>query len=121
MWFVSKTILCFTQIVFLSLNVLSLLFWTTGGYDNEASDFIRVLAAKTSEKNGQPHPIVSSSMRTMLSFEILNAALLCVRGSRTVFETPNFDEYGLDFKLNSYEANIKTNYETRRPKGVVEE
>ena len=37
-------------------------------------------------------------MGTMLSFEILNAALLCVRGSRTVFEKPNFDEYGFDFK-----------------------
>ena len=103
MWFVSKT-----QIILSKLKCFSLLFWTNGGYDNEASDFIRVLAAKTPEKNGQPNPILSSSMRTMLSFEILNAALLCVRGSRTVFETPNFDEYGLDFKLNSYEANIKT-------------
>ena len=67
-----------------------------------------MLVAQTCEKNGQPYPIVSSSMRTMLSFEILNAALLCLRGSRTVFVKPNFDEYGLDFKLNSYEANIKT-------------
>ena len=86
-----------------------MLFSTNGGYDNEASDFIRVLAAKTSEKNGQPYPIVSSSMRTMLSFEILNAALLCVRGSRIVFKKHNFVAYGLDFKLNAYEANIKTN------------
>ena len=77
--------------------------------DDEASDFIRVLVAQTCEKNGQSYPIVSSWLRTMLSFEILIAALLCVRGSRTVFEKPDLDECGLNFKLNSYEANIKTN------------
>ena len=63
-----------------------------------------MLVAQTCEKNGQPYPIVSSWQRTMLSFEILKAALLCVRGSETVFKEPDFDEYGLDFELNSYQA-----------------
>ena len=77
---------------------------SNGGSENEAIDFIRVIAAKTFEKNGQPYPIVSSWLRTMLSFEILKAALLCVRGSETVFKEPHFDEYGLNFELNSYQA-----------------
>ena len=63
-----------------------------------------MLVAQTCEKNGQPYPIVSSWQRTMLSYEILKAALLCVRGSETVFQEPDFDEYGLDFELNSYQA-----------------
>ena len=80
------------------------MFLSNGGSDNETSDFIRVMAAKTFEKNGQPYPIVSSWQRTMLSFKILKAALLCVRGSETVFKEPDFDEYGLNFELNSYQA-----------------
>ena len=82
---------------------------SNGGSDNEASDFIWAIAAKTFEKNGQPYPIVSSWLQTMLSFEILIAALLCVRGSRIVFKKHSFVAYGLDFKLNAYESNIKTN------------
>jgi len=80
------------------------LFLSNGGSDNEASDFIGVIAAKTFQKNGQPYPIVSSWLRPMLSFEILKSALLCVRGSETVFKQPDFEEYGLDFELNSYQA-----------------
>ena len=80
------------------------MFLSNGGSDNETSDFIRVMVAKTFEKNGQLYPIVSSWQRTMLSFEILKAALLCVRGSETVFQEPDFDEYGLNFEFNSYQA-----------------
>ena len=83
-----------------------LIFWTNGGTGKEASDFIRLLESKISEKIGEPYAIISSWLRTKLSFKILKIALLCVRGSRTIYEKSNCEDYALDFWLNSYESDI---------------
>ena len=73
----------------------------------EASDFVHTLALKISEKDNEPYALVSSWLRTKLSFEILKSALLCVRGSRTPFRKQNFEEYVSDFRLNSYAARVQ--------------
>ena len=49
----------------------------------EARFFVQRLSDNLSMKWEQPFGVVSSWVRARLSFTILRAALLCVRGSRT--------------------------------------
>ena len=84
-----------------------LIFGTNGGSGKEACDFLRILANKMSEKGGEPYATITAWLRAKLSFEILKSALLCIRGSRTIFKRSNCEDYVLDFQLNACEANIQ--------------
>ena len=59
-----------------------LVFSTNGGMGDECAMFYKRLSALISEKRDVPYHEVSSFVRTKLSFSLLKAALLCVRGSR---------------------------------------
>ena len=60
-----------------------LVFGTNGGMGRECALFIKNLAMKLAEKENEQHSDVVTFLRTKLSFFILKAALLCIRGSRT--------------------------------------
>ena len=84
-----------------------LIFGTNGGYGKEAGDFLKILANKISEKGGEQYATITAWLRAKLSFEILKSALLCIRGSRTIFKKSNCEDYVLDFHLNAFEADIR--------------
>ena len=84
-----------------------LIFGTNEGTGKEAGDFIRLLTNKISEKIGEPYVIIISWLRAKLFFEILKSALLCIRGSRTIFKKSNCEDYALDFQLSVFEADIQ--------------
>ena len=84
-----------------------LIFGTNGGYGKEAGDFLKILANKISEKGVEQYATIPAWLRAKLSFEILKSALLCIRGSRTIFKKSNCEDYVLDFHLNAFEADIR--------------
>ena len=47
--------------------------------------FLKHLAEKLSQKDGEPYHFVITWLRTLLSFEILRSVQMNVRGSRTPF------------------------------------
>ena len=59
-----------------------LVFGTNGGMGRECGLFIKNLTMKLAEKENKQYSDVITSLRTNLSFCILRAALLCIRGSR---------------------------------------
>ena len=54
-----------------------------GMMGNEAAIFIKRLAERLSSKWGKNYSIVLCWIRTRLSFAVLRATILCLRGSRT--------------------------------------
>jgi hypothetical protein len=54
---------------------------------SEATRFHKVLAAKIAAKTDERYEDVTRLMRTKLSFLVQRAALLCLRGSRTMFSS----------------------------------
>ena len=64
------------------------------------------LTVKLAFKQRQRYEVVVSWLRTKLSFEILRAALLCVRGSCTAFRSASTREELDDFNLNFVEVDI---------------
>jgi hypothetical protein len=69
----------------------------------EATRFHKTLAGKIAEKTGERYDDVTRLMRIKLSFLVLRAALLCLRGSRTLFNTNS--EACEDFAFNLGELN----------------
>ena len=51
----------------------------------ECQRFVKHLAEKIAQKDGEPYHCVITWLRTVLSFEILRSVHACVRGSRTPF------------------------------------
>ena len=60
-----------------------LIFTVNGSMGPECAQFHRCLADKISEKTGQSYSDVINYMRCKLSFIILRAAILCLRGTRS--------------------------------------
>ena len=58
-----------------------------GVMGSEATRFHKVLAAKIAAKTDERYEDVTRLMRTKLSFLVQRAALLCLRGSRTMFSS----------------------------------
>ena len=57
---------------------------TSGGLGNECQTFYRQLANKIATKTSDKYEKVLTWIRCTLSFRVVKAALLCLRGSRTV-------------------------------------
>ena len=64
----------------------------------EFQRFIKSLAEKIAQKDGEPYHFVITWLRTVLSFEILRLVHACVRGSRTPFHKigNSIDDYSLN-------------------------
>ena len=59
-----------------------LIIGTNGGMGDECEKFLKNLAELLAKDDGEDYSDVIMSLRTMLSFQVLRAAVLCVRGSR---------------------------------------
>jgi hypothetical protein len=60
-----------------------LIFTTSGAMGHECQKFHKTLADKISKKNGDKYEDVMRYMRVKVSFLVLKATLLCLRGSRS--------------------------------------
>ena len=67
------------------------MFSPYGGNDREAERFHAELAQKLSYKKQMDYSIVTHWLRAKLCFNLLRAAVLCVRGSRTAKHELNTD------------------------------
>ena len=83
-----------------------LIFGTNGGMGTDCSLFVKTLAEKLAVLKNERYSIVTSWIRTRLSFEILKAVNLCLRGSRVPFRKREEGEMIADFKLNVAAADI---------------
>ena len=80
-----------------------LVFTTSGAMGHECQKFHKELAVKISVKNGDRYDDVMRYIRVKISFLILKAQLLCLRGSRTIKRTV---EGGDDFGLCLHELRV---------------
>ena len=83
-----------------------LVFGTNGGLGRECENFLSALASKISDKTDEIYSETITWIRTRLSFEILRAALICVRGSRVPFRKRN-DQEMRDFNLMNLQGGIR--------------
>ena len=74
-----------------------LVFTVNGSMGPECEQFHRCLASKLAEKTDQRYADVMNFIRCKLSFIIIRAAVLCLRGSRKVDtkERPTGDDFSL--------------------------
>ena len=82
-----------------------LIFSVNGGVGPECERFHKQVAEKISEKSGENYGHVISWIRCKLSFLILRAALMCVRGSRP-HNPKNASETTTDFTLACDDARL---------------
>ena len=61
-----------------------LIFTTSGAMSHECSKFHKTLAEKMSVKSGEKYEDIMRYIRVKISFLVLKATLLCLRGSRTM-------------------------------------
>ena len=78
---------------------------TNGGMGEECSWFLSQLANKLAAKQNETYNTVITWIRTKLSYEILQSAVLCVRGSRTPYKSGQ-RELTFEFTLDSVGAGI---------------
>jgi hypothetical protein len=85
-----------------------LVFGTNGGLGEECERFLSTLATKIAEKDDESYAQTITWIRTRLSFEILRAAITCVRGSRVPFRKNNDNEIR-DFDLMNIQGGLRVN------------
>ena len=68
-----------------------LVFGSNGGMGEECEKFVSALADGLSAKSGESYAETIRWIRTQLSFEIIRAAVMCVRGSRVPFKFNELD------------------------------
>ena len=83
-----------------------LVIGTNGGMGDECEKFLKNLAELLAKKDGEEYSDVMMSLRTMLSFQVLRAAVLCVRGSRRPW-SQNTSKLSSDLGLSLFEAGLK--------------
>ena len=76
------------------------------GMGDECEKFLKNLAELLAKEDGEDYSDVMMSLRTMLSFQVLRAAVLCVRGSRRPW-AQNASKLSSDFGLTLFEAGLK--------------
>jgi hypothetical protein len=82
-----------------------LVFSLNGGAGPECLMFHKTIAQRIAKKNGDRYEQVLSWIRCKLSFIILIASLLCLRGSRS-YESTRHTEVVEDFGLACDDARI---------------
>jgi len=83
-----------------------LVFSTTGGMAEECRRYHSRLAELFSIKKGEDYSTTIAWDRTKVSFAILTAALLCLRGSRTIKKMNNLDMGDADLDEEKTKARI---------------
>ena len=83
-----------------------LVFTTTGGMGEECKRYHNRLAELVAAKKGEDYANTVSWIRSKVSFAILRAALLCLRGSRTPKRTIRSNVQEADFELDRSLAKI---------------
>ena len=81
-----------------------LVFTTSGAMGFECSKYHKTLAEKMSRKNGEKYEDVMRYIRVKVSFLVMKATLLCLRGSRTMRK--NNDVGGEDFSQRLRELGV---------------
>ena len=81
-----------------------LVFGTNGGLGEECAKFLSTLAAKISKKDDESYSHTITWIRTRLSFDLVQSAIACVRGSRTPFRR-NTQEAD-DFELKNIQGDL---------------
>ncbi|XP_068684892.1 uncharacterized protein [Montipora foliosa] len=81
-----------------------LVFGTNGGMGNECQRFLKHLADKLVQKDGEPYNNVINWLRTVISFELLRSVHACVRGSRVPFR--NIGDSLDDCRINVATAGV---------------
>ena len=83
-----------------------LVFSVYGGMGNECQIFMKRLSLLLSEKRAENYSMMSTWIRTKLSFALLRSCLMCIRGSRHHFYRPNITE--TDVEIDVRETTIKS-------------
>ena len=81
-----------------------LIFATSGAMGHECSKFHQALAEKMSKKSGEKYEDIMRYIRVKISFLVLKATLLCLRGSRSLRQ--NVDVGGEDFSQSLRELGL---------------
>ena len=71
-----------------------LVFSTSGGASRLTNTFLMHLSSCLAEKRGEPYNIIMACLRTEISFCLLRAAILCIRGARSVSSRSRHDQQG---------------------------
>ena len=82
-----------------------LVFTTSGVMSHECSIFHKALAEKLAEKTGERYEEVTRLIRIKLSFLVLRGALLCLRGSRSIYNNDSLSNCQ-DFRYNLNELSL---------------
>ena len=69
-------------------SFVPLVFSATGGMSKLTSTFYRHLALKLSAKHGEHLPVTLGLLRCHLSFALLRAVIMCIRGVRSSRSAP---------------------------------
>ena len=84
-----------------------LVFSVCGSLGPECSKFHKHLANKISMKSGEPYEKIFSIIRCRLSFLILRASLMCIRGSRSASRpTAPVDDFAISFDVVALEIEL---------------
>ena len=83
-----------------------LIFTTNGSMGPECLMFHKSLADKISEKTGERYSDVMNFIRCKLSYILLKAAILCLRGSRKPADIEKLANVGDDFGLYASELRL---------------
>ena len=75
------------------------------GMGNECEIFFKRLSQMLSEKRSENYSLMSTWIRTKLSFALLRSCLMCIRGTRHHFYRPNIAD--ADVELDVRETAIK--------------
>ena len=81
-----------------------LIFTTSGAMGQECIKYHKTLAEKISKKNGEKYDDIMRYIRVKISFLVLKATLLCLRGSRSLKK--NVDIGGEDFSQSLRELGL---------------
>ena len=92
-----------------------LVIGTNGGMGQECHRFLKQLAYLHSHKKTEKYASTITWIRTKLSFEVLRSTVLCVRGSRTPWNTHRKLQISEDFDLHIHEAGLQ-----REVKGTMD-
>ena len=88
-----------------------LVIGTNGGMGEECQRFIKQLALLLSRKQSEKYASTITWIRTKLSFQVLRSTVLCLRGSRSPWNTPRSLQISDDFDLHIYEAGLQKEVE----------
>ncbi len=66
---------------------------------NECKIFLKRLSQLLSEKRSENYALMSTWIRTKLSFALLRSCLMCIRGTRRHFYRPNIVEADVELDV----------------------